>query len=180
MEESGLVRLTVLARDQPGELIRILKPLSEHNANIQGVFHDHSRDGDKTLATGSVPVEITFTFDPMMSEDDKKQRIEQIKKDMAGSKIQILNISIEMEETTKTEHVILIGPIFETDIHDSIVQITGTGARIADMQAAIASADTPQSTVMFKIEYEKDEVQAALLKKLSVLSKQKKLKYITS
>jgi ACT domain-containing protein len=180
VEESGLVRLTVLARDQPGELIRILQPLSEHNANIQGVFHDHSRDGDKTMASGSVPVEITFTFDPLMSEEDKKQRIDKIKQDLSNSKIQILNMSIELFETTKTQHVILIGPIFETDIHDSIVQITSTGARIADMQAAIASADTPQSTVMFKIEYEKDDIQAALMRKLSELSSKKKLKYITS
>src|SRR5512137_823347 len=115
MEEAALVRLTVLARDQPGELIRILKPLSDYNANIQGVFHDHSRDSDKIVATGSVPVEITFTFDPSMSEDDKKQRIDKIKAAYAKDKIQVLDISIETVETTRTDHVLLLGPIFETD-----------------------------------------------------------------
>lgn len=179
VEESGLVRITVLAKDQPGELIRILKPLSEHNANIQGVFHEHSRDADRPL-DGLVPVEITFTFDPLMSEKDKKQRIEQIEQDLGTENIQILDVSIEQIETTKTEHVLLIGPIFETDIQDSILQITSTGARIADMQAAIAGPDTPQSTVMFKIEYEQDEVFSLLMTKLSDLSQQKNLKYITS
>ena len=125
-------------------------------------------------------MEITFTFDPSMSEDDKKQRIDKIKGALGKDKIQVLNISLEMIETTKTEHVILIGPIFETDIHDSIVQITSTGARIADMQAAIASPDVPQTTVMFKLEYEKEAIQAALMRKLSDLSKQKKLKFITT
>ncbi|HME53527.1 MAG TPA: hypothetical protein VKM55_14980 [Candidatus Lokiarchaeia archaeon] len=179
VEESGIVRITVEARDQPGELIRILKPLSEHNANIQGVFHDHSHDADRPL-DGSVPVEITFTFDPLMSEEDKRQRIEKIEQDLAAENIQILDMSIEQIETTKTEHVILIGPIFETDIQDSIIQITSTGARIADMQAAIAGPDTPQSTVMFKIEYEQDAIHSTLLEKLSDLSQQKNLKYITS
>ena len=177
-EESGIVRITVLAKDQPGELIRILKPLSDHNANIQGVFHDHSRDGDRL--DGSVPVEITFTFDPLMSEDDKKKRIEIIKEALGAETIQVLDVSIEQIETTKTEHILLIGPIFETDIQDSILQITSTGARIADMQAAIAGPDTPQSTVMFQIEYEQDEIHALLMVKLADLSQQKNLKYITS
>ncbi|MEX2681743.1 MAG: hypothetical protein Q6373_009085 [Candidatus Sigynarchaeota archaeon] len=179
MEEAALVRLTVLARDQPGELIRILKPLSDHNANIQGVFHDHSRDSDKNVAAGSVPVEITFTFDPSMSEDEKKKRIDKIKADLAKDKIQVLNISIETIETTRTDHVLLLGPIFETDIQDSIVQITSTGARIADMQAAIDS-ENQKSTVMFKLEYEKDKIHDVLMAKVASICKEKGLKYITS
>jgi ACT domain-containing protein len=181
MEQAALVRLTVLARDQPGELIRILKPLSEYNANIQGVFHDHSRDSDKNVmvAAGSVPVEITFTFDPSMSEDDKKKRIDKIKAALAKDKIQVLDISIETVETTRTDNVLLIGRIFETDIQDSIVQITSTGARIADMQAAIDS-ENKRSTVMFKLEFEKDDVHAALMSKVASISKEKGLKYITS
>ncbi len=179
MEEAALVRLTVLARDQPGELIRILKPLSDHNANIQGVFHEHSHDSDKNVAAGSVPVEITFTFDPSMSEGDKKKRIDKIKADLAKDKIQILNISIETVETTRTEHVLLLGPIFQTDIQDSIVQITSTGARIADMQAAIDS-ENQKSTVMFKLEYEKDKIHDALMSKVASICKEKGLKYITS
>ncbi len=179
MEEAALVRLTVLARDQPGELIRILKPLSDHNANIQGVFHEHSRDSDKIVATGSVPVEITFTFDPSMSEDDKKQRIDKIKAAYAKDKIQVLDISIETVETTRTDHVLLLGPIFETDIQDSIVQITSTGARIADMQAAIDS-ENKKSTVMFKLEFEKDDIHAALMAKVASICQEKGLKYITS
>ncbi|NMC08304.1 MAG: hypothetical protein GYA24_24065 [Candidatus Lokiarchaeota archaeon] len=179
MEESALVRLTVLARDQPGELIRILKPLSDYNANIQGVFHDHSRDSDKSMATGSVPVEITFTFDPAMSEDDKKKRIDKIKAAYAKDKIQVLNISIETVETTRTDHVLFLGPIFETDIQDSIVQITSTGARIADMQAAIDS-ENKSSTVMFKLEYEKETIHDIVMAKVASISKEKGLKYITS
>ncbi|MBN2152526.1 MAG: hypothetical protein JW839_13825 [Candidatus Lokiarchaeota archaeon] len=179
MEEAALVRLTVLARDQPGELIRVLKPLSDHNANIQGVFHDHSRDSDKNVATGSVPVEITFTFDPSMSEHDKKKRIDKIKAALAKDRIQILDISIETVETTRVDHVLLLGSIFETDIQDSIVKINSTGARIADMQAAIDS-ENKQSTVMFKLEYEKDKIHAALMAKVASLCEEKGLKYITS
>jgi ACT domain-containing protein len=179
MEEANLIRLTVLARDQPGELIRILKPLSDFNANIQGVFHDHSRDSDKIVAAGSVPVEITFTFDPSMSEDDKKKRIDKIKSALAKDKIQVLDISIETVEATRTDHVLLLGPIFENDIQDSIVQITSTGARIADMQAAIDS-ENKKSTVMFKLEYEKETIHDLLMTKVAAISKVKGFKYITS
>ena len=172
MEESILVRLTVMARDQPGELIRILKPLSDHSANIQGVFHDHSRDSDKNIVSGSVPVEITFII-------GERSCIDKIKADMAKDKIQVLDISIETVETTRTDHVLLLGPIFETDIQDSIVQITSTGARIADMQAAIDS-ENQKSTVMFKLEYEKDKIHEALMSKVASICKAKGLKYITS
>lgn len=120
------------------------------------------------------------TSDPSMSEDDNNNRIEKIEHDLITEKIQILNVSIKQIKTTKTDYVILIGPIFDTDIHDTILQIMSTGACIADMHAVIATSDTPQSTVMFKLEYKQDEIHPILMEKLATLSSQKNLKYITS
>lgn len=167
--------MTVLARDRPGELIKILKPLSDINANIHGVFHDHEIDEDKK--GGSVPVEIVFNLDPNLSETDVKQRLESIKKSLEESDLTVLHMA--MVSSTKKKHVIFLGHIFDTDIRDSILQINSTGAKIVDIKATILNPDR-ESTVMFTITHDSSDVASAIDAKVASICAQKGLKYITS
>jgi len=170
----GSIKITVLAKDQPGELIRILKPLSENGANIQGVFHDHSFPDSQP---GEVPVEVSFQLDPTLGEEDKKQKLDKIKSALIADGEEILDIS--MENIVQKMHVILIGFIFETDIHDSIVQLSSTGAKVQDLKASFASLAS-ESTVMVTLTYDSDDIEPLILQKVAEISEQKDLKFITS
>lgn len=173
--DTGTIRITVMVRDQPGELIKILQPLSDYGANIHGVFHDHTFAGESSAST--VPVEILFTIDPSLAGEERKQRIEEIKQRLTEEKIEIRSLSLET--VVQKQHVIMIGHIFDTDIRDSIMQIANTGAQVVGLNASITSHDE-KSTVMFTITYEDDAVKNLLLQKIESICTQKHLNYITS
>lgn len=174
-EIKGKIRITVNARDQPGELVKILKPLSDLGANIHGVFHDHDTGAD--TGEGHVPVEVLFTLDPSLSKGDKKERIEKIKQALTEENLEVSNISVE--SIIRKKHVIFIGHIFDTDIRDSIIQLADTGATVVDLKASI-SGIASKSTVMFNLNYDKDEIEEKLVDKFDTICKQKGLKYISS
>ncbi|MFX0101296.1 MAG: hypothetical protein ACFFCS_17110 [Candidatus Hodarchaeota archaeon] len=172
---AGKIKITVNARDQPGELVKILKPLSDLGANIHGVFHDHKIDDDKHK--GYVPVEIIFTLDPTLSESDRKEKIEKIKQALTDENLEVSNISVE--SVIRKKHVIFIGHIFDTDVRDSIIQLTETGATVVDLKASITGIKS-KSTVMFNLTYDKDDIEGKLINKFDHICKQKDLKYISS
>ena len=174
-EIKGKINVRIYARDQPGELIKILKPLSDLGANIHGVFHDHDIEDEKR--TGYVPVDVLFTLDPSLSESDKKERIEKIKKALTEENLEVSNISVE--SVIRKKHVIFIGHIFDTDVRDSIIQLAETGATVVDLKASITGIKT-KSTVMFNFTYDKDEIEEKLINKFEDICKQKDLKYISS
>ncbi|MHA1794087.1 MAG: ACT domain-containing protein [Promethearchaeota archaeon] len=171
----GNIKITVNAKDQPGELIRILQPLSDNGANIHGIFHDHDHASQQKV--GKVPVEIIFTLDHSLNNNDRENILNTIKKELIEKKIEIL--SIFMEPVLQKQHVILIGHIFDTDIRDSIKQISTTGAQVSDLKANITS-DEEVSTVMLTIKYDSDKTKRALLNKIRELCKNKNIRYITS
>ncbi|MHA1372312.1 MAG: hypothetical protein ACTSWN_12955 [Promethearchaeota archaeon] len=171
----GKIKITVVARDQPGELIRILKPLSENGANIHGVFHDH--DYDVEDGSELVPVEIIFTLSSNLTKEERDEKIQQIKSALIREKFQIKSLS--MRPVKEKFHVILIGHIFDTDIRDSIVQISEIGAQVVDLKASIKSTEDI-STVMLTVLYENEEIRKKLKDKIEDICRQKNLKYISS
>ncbi len=169
----GNITLIVLAQDRPGELVRILQPLSENGANIHGVFHEH----DPSACPGKVPVEIVFTFDQALSEADKERKLEKIKSTLTAQGIIITEIS--MGVVIKTRHIILVGHVFDTDIRDTIIRLTNTGAKLVDLKATFTSVHA-ESTVKFTVSYDSDEIETNVLAEVDRLCKDKNLKFITS
>ncbi|MHA1684682.1 MAG: hypothetical protein ACTSUE_27335 [Promethearchaeota archaeon] len=169
------IKIIVEARDQPGELIKILQPLSDNGANIHGVFHDHIVSGD--ARTGSVPVEIMFTLNSMLDEGEVREKLDKIKDELTARNISV--ISISLSSVIKKHHVILTGHIFDTDIRDTILQISSTRAQVVGLKGSITS-DDKTSTVMFTITYEDESIHEKLISKIEEICKEKELKYITS
>lgn len=175
MVHEAKITLKVRARDQPGELVRILRPLSDNNANIHGVFHEHEQE--EKDQSGLVPVEISFTFGQSMGEDERKDKLEKIKAALQSEGIEIHSIS--MESLIKRSHVIFIGHVFDTDIRDSIIQLSSTGVNVLDLKASLqGTGDT--STVMLTVAHEGGETEHDFLAKVDEIAAAKSLKYITS
>ena len=171
----GNFKLTVRVQDRPGELIKILEPLSLNGANVHGVFHEHDLSGNKSVRP--VPVEVLFTLSNALSEKDKKEKINKIKTQLQEGDIEIITLS--MEPVIRKRHVIMIGHVFDSDVRDTIMQLAGTGAKVVDLNGAITSTAS-ESTVMFTMTYDSDEIEKALMEKVNSICKEKDLKFITS
>nr|MDO8119037.1 hypothetical protein [Candidatus Sigynarchaeota archaeon] len=107
----------------------------------------------------------------------KERKLERIKSTLSSQGIIITEIS--MAAVIKTRHIIFIGHVFDTDIRDTIIRLTNTGAKLVDLKATITNV-VAESTVKFTVTYDCDEIEAKVMATIETLAIDKKLKYITS
>ncbi|WNY24426.1 hypothetical protein MmiHf6_17620 [Methanimicrococcus hongohii] len=152
------VTMDIELKDEPGQLILALEPVSRNKANLISVFHYHKANG--ATKTGGDKVQVQLVLDA------KVPVIEKIKEDMEKTGIRILRIGEEKYRETIT--VIMIGHVVNTDIRDTISRIDETGiAEVTDMSLSMPEINEPTSAAITINAIGKDE-----LKKVVTLLKQ--------
>lgn len=133
------VTMDIELRDEPGQLILALEPVSRNKANLISVFHYHKLNTSTKTGSGKVQVQLVL--------DAKSPVIEKIKEDMEKTGIRILRIGEEKYRETMT--VVMIGHVVNTDIRDTISRIDETGiAEVTDMSLSMPEINEPTSAAI--------------------------------
>ncbi|MBZ3935529.1 amino acid-binding protein [Methanimicrococcus blatticola] len=154
------VTMDIELRDEPGQLILALEPVSRNKANLISVFHYHKTNNATKTGSGKVQVQLVL--------DAKSPVIAKIKDDMEKTGIRVLRIGEEKYRETIT--VIMIGHVVNTDIRDTISRIDETGiAEVTDMSLSMPEIDEPTSAAITINAVGKDELKkvVALLKEIT-------------
>jgi len=134
---SKLLTLVVELEDKPGQLVKVLEPISKIGGNIVGVVHQR---GKKT-PLNRVPVEISLKID--------KKKVEKLVKTLKELGITIR--SIDEVRLTATTSLLLIGHIIHTDLSDTIDRIDSGGvAEVVELRISMPRVNEP-STAMVTI-----------------------------
>jgi len=160
-----MIELEVKIPDEPGMLIKLIKPISENGGNIHGIFHMHEQ------ATGdSIPVLITFEI---ISEDElKTKNLETIKKSLKDENFQILRITDIPASHQMT--VMLSGHVFRNSFEDTVREINKTGAKVYDLEAKFTSPDDI-SNVKFVLDIPDEIDDRDVITELKRICKEKEL-----
>lgn len=153
--------------DVPGQLVKVLEPISSFGGNILNVLHERER---KT-PLGRVPVRVVFEVD----EKVKLNRIIGALRDMG---VRITRVG-EKEGAVRST-VLLIGHIIHTDIRDTIDRLNELrGVRISDLSLAMGAIGQ-ESAARVTITADDEAKARAALSRLEKIARGKKLLMITS
>jgi len=159
------VTMDIELKDEPGQLILALEPVSRNKANLISVFHYHK--SKNTIKTGGEKVQVQLVLDA------KGCVIAKIKEDMEKTGIRILRIGEEKYRETIT--VVMIGHVVNTDIRDTISRIDKTGiAEVVDMSLSMPDITKPTSAALKINAVGKEELKRTI-RILKDIAKEKEL-----
>lgn len=119
--------------DVPGQLVKVLDPISRYGANIQNVVH---RREEKT-PLGKVPVTILLEVEGRDRLDEIVDELEEL-----GARI----TRVGEEKAAARAVILLVGDIIQTDIRDSIERLDSIeGAKVSDLGLAIGESEEESS-----------------------------------
>jgi ACT domain-containing protein len=162
-----LVRVEMELEDVPGQLVRVLEPISRFGGNIQNVVHQR----DKKTPLGRVPVTVIFDV-------GERARLNRILATLRNMGVRITRVG-EREGMVKRT-VLLIGHIIHTDIRDTIDRINALrGVRVSDLSLAMGAMGE-ESSARMTIAADNEECVRRALQRLEGIAAEKKLLMITS
>lgn len=130
-----IVTLTVELEDKPGQLIKVIEPISRLGGNIISVIHDRQ----KITPLKRVPVDFVINID----SEKLEKLIESIRD--AGVYIRSYN-EVRLKATAS---VLLIGHIIHTDLSDTINKIDSTGyAEVVEMKINMPELERPSTALL--------------------------------
>ena len=147
--------------DSPGQLIKVLEPISKYGGNIIDIFHIRDR-----MRNNYVPVIFNFDVTDIENLNKIKSAIEEL-----GFKI----IRFDSEIGAFKGIVILIGHVFDSDINDTIDEVINIDIekiQIRKISALIKDPKDP-SAVKFQIQTETKELLERAYEKFQELSEKK-------
>ncbi|WP_435334798.1 amino acid-binding protein [Haloarchaeobius sp. TZWWS8] len=133
------VRLELV--DEPGELLRALRPIADNGGNLLSIFHER---GNLT-PRGNIPVEVDMECVPGRFEDV----VEGLRE--AGVTV----IQAGEERFSEQLSVLLVGHIVETDLSDTLSVIEDcSGASVTDfaLDAPAGTDDVSSARVQLAVE----------------------------
>ena len=145
----AIVSIAVELKDQPGQLLKVLEPISRYGGNIISVLHQR----DKMTPLKRIPVEISLQIDGQKIKD----LINAIKAN--GVIVKRYN-EVRLVATTS---VLLVGHIIHTDLKDTITRIDSTGfAEVVEMHISMPQLNHPSTAMVTISATGKDELRKAL------------------
>lgn len=154
-------RIEMELEDTPGQLVKVLKPVSRYGANIQNVVHKR----EEMTPLGRVPVTVIFE----VKQDRLQKILDEVKE--AGAKI----TRVGEEEAAVRAVVLLVGDIIGTDVRDSLDRINSIkGAKVSDLNLAIGESDEEHSARVIIWATDKEKLRSAVLK-LKEIAEEKNL-----
>lgn len=133
----AIISVIVELRDQPGQLLRALEPISRLGGNILGILHQR----EKMTPLKRIPVEISLKID--------EEKVEDLINAIKQNEITVREYNkIKLISTTSA---LLVGHIIRTDLSDTINKIDSTGyAEVVDIHINMPELSKP-STAMITI-----------------------------
>jgi len=145
----AIVSIAVEGKDQPGQLLKVLEPISRYGGNIISVLHQR----DKMTPLKRIPVEISLQIDGQKIKD----LINAIKAN--GVIVKRYN-EVRLLVTTS---VLLVGHIIHTDLKDTITRIDSTGfAEVVEMHISMPQLNHPSTAMVTISATGKSELRKAL------------------
>ncbi|MCQ6253866.1 ACT domain-containing protein [Methanocaldococcus sp.] len=158
-----MITIDIELKDKPGELLKVLTPISKYGANIISVIH--SREDKRG---GKVPVRIVIDIEDY---EKLKKILEDLEKEGAIIK------KIDGKDKKVYLDVVVIGHVVDTDIKDTIDRINEIGL-VEDLDLIMPHPDKESSAIM-RIIIDKDKINE-LFYLFDKLEKEKNLFFIKS
>jgi ACT domain-containing protein len=153
--------------DVPGQLVKVLEPISRFGGNILNVLHER----DRKTPLGRVPVRVVF-------EVDERVKLNRIVGALRSMGVRITRVG-EREGAVRST-VLLIGHIIHTDIRDTVDRLNELrGVRISDLSLAMGAIGQ-ESAARVTITADDGDRARAALSRLEKIAKGKRLLMITS
>ncbi len=158
-----MITIDIELKDKPGELLKILTPISRHGANVISIIH--SREEKRG---GKVPVRIVIDVD---DKEKLKKILEDLEKEGAIIK------KIDGKDKKVYLDVVVIGHVVDTDVRDTIDRINEIGL-VEDLDLIMPHPDK-ESSAMMRIIVDEDKIEE-LFYLFEELEKEKELLFIKS
>ncbi len=158
-----MITIDIELKDKPGELLKVLTPISKYGANIISVIH--SREDKRG---GKVPVRIVIEVE---DSEKLKKILEELESEGAIIK------KIDGKDKKVYLDVVVIGHVVDTDIKDTIDRINEIGL-VEDLDLIMPHPDKESSAIM-RIIIDKDKINE-LFYLFDKLEKEKNLFFIKS
>ncbi|NLI62396.1 MAG: amino acid-binding protein [Methanosarcinaceae archaeon] len=127
------VSMDIELKDEPGQLILALDPISKRKANLVSVFHYH-----KKKSSGSDLIQVRLVI------NSNEPTIKNIFNDFEELGIRVLRIGEEKYSESLT--VLLLGHVIHTDLKDTIDRIDNSGfAEVVGMSLSMPEISKPSS-----------------------------------
>jgi ACT domain-containing protein len=153
--------------DVPGQLVKVLEPISRFGGNILNVLHER----EHKTPLGRVPVRVIFDV-------DEKAKLNRILRALRGMGIRITRIG--EKEGAVRNMVLLIGHIIHTDVRDTIDRMNKLrGVRVSDLSLAMGAVGK-ESAARATITADDDTCARKALSLLKKIAEEKKLLMVTS
>lgn len=124
--------------DEPGELLRSLKPIAENGGNLLSIFHERGN----VTPRGHIPVEVDIEATP--------DRFETIVEGLRDAGINVIQAGTERYSEGLT--IILSGHLIDTDLSDTLSQIQETKyATVTDISLTAPQGATDISSARLKL-----------------------------
>ena len=130
-----IVTLVVELEDKPGQLLRVIEPISQLGGNIISIVHDRN----KITPLNRVPVEFTLDIAP--------KRLEELIERLKQNEIYIRSYN-EIKLSASTS-LLLIGHIIHTDLSDTVNRIDSTGfAEVVEINISMPHLNRPSTAII--------------------------------
>ncbi|WP_457612184.1 ACT domain-containing protein [Methanocaldococcus sp.] len=156
-----MISIDIELNDKPGELLKILTPISKYKANIISIIHSREEK-----VGNRVPIRIVLDTD----KETLKKIIEEIEKIAIVKKV-------DGEERDIYLDVVVIGHVVDTDIKDTIDRINNIGL-VEDLDLIMPHPEK-ESSAMMRIILKKDKIKD-IFELFEELEKEKNLLFIKS
>ena len=155
-------RIEMELEDSPGELVKVLEPISRCGANIQNVVHKR----EEKTPLGKVPVTVILE---VKGKDMLEKILDEIKE--AGARI----ARVGEDEVAAKSVNLMVGDIIQTDVRDTVEKLNSIeGARVSDLSLAVGKSGG-ESSARIIIEATSQENLDSALAKLREISAEKDL-----
>ncbi len=159
-----MLTMVVELEDKPGQLIKVLEPISKLGGNIISVTHRR----DEITPLGRIPVRIAVQID--------EKKIDQLIREIESRGVCIR--SYNRVKHTVTTSLLLIGHIIHTDLRSTVDAVDKTGfAEVVEMRIVMPELNKP-STAFIKLSAVNDEKLRESVRILKEVCKAKGIKVI--
>ena len=135
--------------DEPGELLRSLRPIADNGGNLLSIFHERGN----VTPRGHIPVEVEIEATPA--------RFERIIEDLRDAGINVIQAGTERYSEGLT--VILSGHVIDTDLSDTLSRIQeSANATVTDLSVAAPEGTSNVSSARIDIAAERGATEKVL------------------
>jgi len=135
--------------DEPGELLRALKPISNRGGNLLSIFHERGN----ITPRGHIPVEIDLEANP--------EQFETIVDSLQSAGVNVIRAG--SEQYRGELNVVLVGHLLDTDFSDTLKQIqNSSGASVSEASLLTPSETDDVSSAQLRIATREGDAEQVL------------------